>query len=172
MLAALALTGCGSSPDAPPRSTAPARLTVTSTAFAAGARIPVRFTCDGAQTSPPVGWSGVPGTARSLALVVDDPDAPNGTFVHWVLLDIPLRTNRVAAGQVPDGAVQAENSVGDTKYTGPCPPSGTHHYRFTVYALRRPTGLAAGVGTDEALRRIAMDAVAYGRLVGTYRRSG
>lgn len=177
VLAAAALAGCSSATTAPPQSSAPGsgagdRLTVTSTAFAAGGRIPVRFTCDGTQTSPPLAWSGVPDRARSMALVVDDPDAPSGTFVHWVVLDIPVGTAHVAAGQVPGGAVQAENSAGHPAYTGPCPPSGTHHYRFTVYALRHRTGLATGAGTDEALRHVARDAVAYGRLVGTYRRPG
>jgi Raf kinase inhibitor-like YbhB/YbcL family protein len=175
VLAAATLAGCSSATTATTATTESKtahRLAVTSTAFAAGGRIPVRFTCDGTQTSPPLAWSGVPRRARSLALVVDDPDAPGGTFVHWVVLDIPVGADHVTAGRVPGGAVQAENSAGHPAYTGPCPPSGTHHYRFTVYALRRPTGLAAGAGTEEALRQVARDAVAYGRLVGTYRRSG
>jgi Raf kinase inhibitor-like YbhB/YbcL family protein len=148
----------------------PNDITVTSSAFHEGARIPTRFTCDGSHTSPPVAWRGVPKDAKALALVVDDPDAPDGPFVHWVLLDISPSTTQVRQGAVPPGAVQAENGDGDASYTGPCPPSGTHHYRFTVYALKARAGLENGVATDAALRAIETSATARGRLVGTYSR--
>ena len=112
----------------------------------------------------------MPNRARALALVVDDPDAPDGTFVHWVLLDIRPHTTMIAQGAVPDGAVQARNGAGEASYTGPCPPSGTHHYRFTVYALKAETGLADGASTTAALRAVRKTATARGRLVGTYSR--
>lgn len=149
---------------------APDVITVTSPAFRDGESIPPRFTCDGEGGSPPLAWEDVPDDAEALALVVDDPDAPRGTFVHWVALDMPAGTTGVDADAVPADAVQARNSAGRASYFGPCPPSGTHHYRFTVYALSRRTGLRDGAGLDEALRAIASAATAQGRLVGTYAR--
>ena len=104
------------------------------------------------------------------ALVVDDPDAPAETFVHWVVLDIPPATRSIAAGSVPAGATQAMNSAGSAAYAGPCPPSGTHHYRFTVYALSAPTGLPDGAATEDAIAKIRSAAQAAGRLVGIFAR--
>jgi Raf kinase inhibitor-like YbhB/YbcL family protein len=144
---------------------------VTSASFTDGGAIPVRFTCDGDQTSPPLSWSdGADATPAAWALVVDDPDAPGGTFVHWVVFDIPAGTRSVAPGAVPAGGRQAVGSAGSAGYAGPCPPSGTHHYRFTVYALSAPTGLDDGVGADDALAGIRAGADAQGTLVGTYAR--
>jgi Raf kinase inhibitor-like YbhB/YbcL family protein len=146
-------------------------ITVTSSAFGDGQPIPARFTCDGAGVSPPLAWQGVPPNAQALALVVDDPDAPRGTFVHWVVLDIDPSVKSVGEAATP-GNVQARNSAGDAAYFGPCPPKGTHHYRFTVFALSSATGLAAGAKLDDALKAIDAAAVAQGRLVGTYARGG
>ena len=151
---------------------APDVLTVSSPAFREGHPIPARFTCDGDGQSPPLDWHGVPAEAAALALVVDDPDAPRRTFVHWVVLDMPVETTRLDADAVPSGAVQAKNSAGHASYFGPCPPSGTHHYRFTVYALSEPTGLRDGARLDQALRAVESTATAQGRLVGTYARHG
>jgi Raf kinase inhibitor-like YbhB/YbcL family protein len=146
-------------------------ITVTSSAFGDGQPIPARFTCDGAGVSPPLAWQGVPPDAQALALVVDDPDAPRGTFVHWVVLDIDPSVTSVGEAATP-GKVQAKNSAGDAAYFGPCPPKGTHHYRFTVFALSRATGLASGAKLDDALKAVDAAAVAQGRLVGTYARGG
>jgi Raf kinase inhibitor-like YbhB/YbcL family protein len=151
---------------------APDVITVRSADFGDGEPIPPRFTCDGAGVAPPLSWDGVPDDAQSLALVVDDPDAPRGTFVHWVVLDMPLGTTGVDAKRIPTGAVQAKNSAGRASYFGPCPPSGTHHYRFTVYALSKRTGLRDGAGLADALRAVESTATAQGRLVGTYARQG
>ena len=151
---------------------APDVITVSSPAFREGHSIPARFTCDGDGQSPPLAWDGVPAAAAALALVVDDPDAPRRTFVHWVVLDIPVETRVLDANEVPSGAVQATNSAGHPAYFGPCPPSGTHHYRFTVYALSKRTGLRDGAGLDQALRVVERTATAQGRLVGTYARHG
>jgi Raf kinase inhibitor-like YbhB/YbcL family protein len=112
----------------------------------------------------------VPRGAGALALVVDDPDAPRGTFVHWVVLDLPVGTAGLEASAVPSGAVQARNTAGRASYFPPCPPRGSHRYRFTVYALSQPTGLADGADLDEALGAVESTATAYGRLVGTYAR--
>lgn len=174
LLAGLALlTGCGggsggSSGPGEPAAKAPERVTVTSSAFGANAPIPTRFTCKGEGVSPPLRWSGVPGEARALALVVDDPDAPGGDFVHWVVFDIDPGVDGIRQGQVPSAARQAENSAGTAAYTPPCPPSGTHHYRFTLYALRERVDLPNGVGHDDAIDAISKAAVARGRLVGTF----
>ena len=151
---------------------APDVITESSPAFREGHRIPARFTCDGDGQSPPLAWDGVPADAAALALVVDDPDAPRGTFVHWVVLDIPVGTRVLDANGVPSGAVQATNSAGHASYFGPCPPSGVHHYRFTVYALSKRTGLRDGARLDQALRAVETNATAQGRLVGTYARHG
>ena len=145
-------------------------ITVTSSAFEADRPIPEVYSCDGDDVSPPLAWDGVPADAEAVALVVDDPDAPGGTYVHWIVLDIPPATTSVGEGAVPDGGVQADNSNGDAAYTGPCPPGGTHHYRFTVYALHAPTGLFEGAPTDEALAAIDEHATARGRLTATYSR--
>ena len=145
-------------------------ITVTSDAFGDGDAIPVEFSCDGSNTSPALSWSGVPASADALALVVADPDAPSGTFYHWVVADIPTTTTRVDAGNTPEGGVVAQNSAGDSAYMGPCPPSGTHHYRFTVYALSERTGISADASTDDVLSAIDAVADTAGTLTGTYTR--
>jgi Raf kinase inhibitor-like YbhB/YbcL family protein len=168
----VSLAGCGDPSEEEPAVTAPDVITVTSTAFQNDQPIPARFSCDGDNVSPPLAWQGVPAEARALALVVDDPDAPRGTFVHWVVLDISPSSTSVPEAQVPAGGRQATNSADNSAYFGPCPPSGTHHYRFTVYALSAPTGLPDGTKLGRALEAIESAAVARGRLVGTYARNG
>jgi Raf kinase inhibitor-like YbhB/YbcL family protein len=150
---------------------APSVITVTSSAFAEGGSVPSRFTCDGEDLSPPLAWSGVPADVAAVALVVDDPDAPSGTFTHWVVLDLPPGTTSLEEGADPPGA-QARNSAGKAAWMGPCPPTGTHRYRFTVVALRARTGLADGTALMDALAAVRDGAVAQGRLTATYRRSG
>ncbi len=144
-------------------------ITVSSPAFEDGAAIPSEYTCEGADISPPLAWTGVPADAAALALVVDDPDAPSGTFTHWVVLDIPAGTDHVDEDSAPAGA-QARNSAGRASWFGPCPPGGTHHYRFTLHALSEATGLRDGVALGEALGAIQERSVAQGRLVGTFSR--
>lgn len=156
-------------------------MVLTSPAFAAHAAIPARHTCDGADTSPPLRWSGVPAGTRSLALVVDDPDAPDPaapqrTWVHWVLYDLPPASaglaESVAAAQLPPGTRQGRNDWKRSGYGGPCPPIGRHRYFFRLYALdsvlpdlRQP---------DKARLLAAMEGhvLAYAELVGTYQRGG
>jgi Raf kinase inhibitor-like YbhB/YbcL family protein len=119
-------------------------LTLTSSAFAAGGAIPAKYTCDGDDTSPPLEWSGVPDRAMSLALIVDDPDAPDPAapkkrWVHWVLFNIPPDARGLSAGtrsgKLPPGAQEGSNDFKKTGYGGPCPPIGRHRYFFTLYAL-------------------------------------
>ena len=150
--------------------TALSSITVTSRAFQEGGKIPRKHTCDGDDVSPPLAWTGIPPNTGALALVVDDPDAPRGTFTHWVLLDLEPVTATLTEAEVPAGAKQAKNSAGRASYFGPCPPSGTHHDRFTVYALSEATGLPDGADLDEALSAIEARTLARGRLTGLYRR--
>lgn len=165
-----ACSGGGSS-DTPEPSVEQQSITVRSASFEDGAAIPVEFSCDGSNTSPALQWSGVPDSAKALALVVADPDAPGGTFYHWVVADIPTTTLGVDAGGTPKGGVVAENSSGDAAYMGPCPPSGTHRYRFTVYALSTPSGVSGGESTEDAVTAIDKVAAAGGTLTGTFSRS-
>ena len=148
--------------------TAPGSITVTSTAFRDGETIPSKYTCDGEGVAPPLAWTEIPANAAALSLVLDDPDAPRGTFTHWVVLDLEPTAATLAEGGVPPGVKQAKNSSGKPGYYGPCPPSGTHRYRFTVYALSEPTGLPDGADLREALRAIDSKTIARGRLTGRY----
>ena len=169
VLAVAALTGCSGAADraaTPPDSSAPGSISVTSSAFADGATIPEEFTCHGAGTSPPLSWTGLPSGTRSVAVVVLDPDAPSGTFVHWVLVGLAADQAELAAGTVPSGTTQARNSAGDVGWTPPCPPSGTHHYRFTVYALDGPVDVPDGADPDTAVRAVQKAGVADGTLTG------
>ncbi len=118
------------------------KMAISSPAFAAGANIPERFTCKGANSSPPLKFSGVPTSAKSLALIVDDPDAPGGLFTHWLLWKIAPATIMIGEKTVPSGTVQGTNDFGKPGYGGPCPPSGTHRYFFRLFALDRPLDLA------------------------------
>ncbi len=170
LLCSLVLVGCGDDPASDIGAGAPVTVTVTSPALGEGQAIPPRFTCDGPEQSPPLAWRGEGEHPAAWGLVVDDPDAPGGTFVHWVVVDIPARFGAVREGEVPAGAAQATNSSGEVSYAGPCPPSGTHRYRFTVYALSAPTGLADGADLEDALAAIESAAEARGTLVATYGR--
>lgn len=130
----LVLAACGGSEPARPGT---AELTLTSSAFAEGETIPVEFTCDGANVSPPLAWSGVPDGTTELVLTVEDPDAPYGTFVHWSVGGIEPSATGVERGAVPEGGSELGNDAGGRGYAGPCPPEGEepHRYIFTVTAL-------------------------------------
>jgi Raf kinase inhibitor-like YbhB/YbcL family protein len=149
----------------------PEEINVSSSAFDDGAAIPRRYTCEGENVSPPLAWSGVAAGTAEVALVVDDPDAPRGTYVHWVVVGLDPGLTRLAEGAVPPGARQLPNSAGSAAWTGPCPPPGpAHHYRFTVYALQRPPEVAGDADPEAAVQAIEAAATARGRLVGTFGR--
>jgi Raf kinase inhibitor-like YbhB/YbcL family protein len=169
--AALGACGGGDRVEGPPPS-APDRIRLTSPAFAADAAIPARFGCDGEDVSPPLQWSGAPQGTRSLALLMEDPDAPGGTFLHWSLFGIAPGTSELGEGQVPADAREGENSFGDEGYGGPCPPEGdsAHRYVFALYALRSPLELDAGAAPGEVRDAIADAAIARGRLTGRFAR--
>jgi hypothetical protein len=166
------LAACSSGAGAPRAERAlPERITVSSPAFAAGTAIPRRFTCEGENLSPPLGWSGVPAGTVEIALVVDDPDAPRGTYVHWVVVGIDAARAELAEGAVPPSARQVRNSAGTAAYSGPCPPGGPpHHYRFTVYALQRTADVAGDASPEAAIEAVEAAATVRGRLVGTFGR--
>lgn len=155
---------------APPRPrAAPALLEVTSPAFGYHQAIPAEHTCEGSGVSPPLAWSRVPPGTRSIAILADDPDAPQRTFTHWLVTGIPPTTTSLGKGAaLPRGAVAAKNDAGQAGYTGPCPPTGRHRYRFRVYALDVDLGKAT---TREELMALVPDRVlATGELVGTYQK--
>lgn len=143
---ALALAGCAGLGTPNPLSPAQVRIRLSSPAFAAGEAIPARFTCQGQDISPPLEWSRVPRGARELDLVMRDPDAPGGNFIHWQVTGIGPSNHGVAAGETPPGAKAGVNSFGKVGYGGPCPPAGrAHHYVITLTA--RNGGAVYGTGT-------------------------
>jgi hypothetical protein len=110
-------------------------ISITSPSFQAGGDIPTKFTCNGTNVSPELQISRVPNEAKSLVLIVDDPDAPRGLFTHWIVWNIDPKTTRVAENNAPTAGVQGTNDFGKRNYGGPCPPSGTHRYFFKIFAL-------------------------------------
>jgi Raf kinase inhibitor-like YbhB/YbcL family protein len=143
-----------------------------SPAFSDGAAIPPRYTCDGDDVSPELQWSDVPRDTVSLALTCQDPDAPRGTFTHWLVWNINPAKEAFGAGEIPSGARQGRNDFGTVGYRGPCPPPGhgNHHYHFTLYALSRHIALPEGA-TISAFREAIEDAtITRAALVGTYQR--
>ncbi|MBI1920504.1 MAG: YbhB/YbcL family Raf kinase inhibitor-like protein [Geobacter sp.] len=144
-------------------------LSITTTAFAQKGAIPSRYTCDGGDMNPPLAIAGVPAGTKSLALVMDDPDAPAGIWVHWVVWNIPSETREIGERSVPAGAVQGLNSWSRTGYGGPCPPSGTHRYFFKVYALDAMLNLKPLTTKAELEKAMAGHILAKGELMGTYR---
>lgn len=171
----LLLAACDARPSPTPVSQEAAMaLSITSTAFAQGKPIPSAYTCDGKSISPPLAWSGAPAGARSLALIMDDPDAPMGTFVHWIVYNIPAESAGLPEAISPealltDGTAQGQNSARRTGYTGPCPPGGKHRYFFKLFAL--DTSLSLSAATKETLLQAMQGHIlAQGELMGTYSR--
>ena len=142
-------------------------LVVESPAFKANGTIPSKYTCDGKNISPELHVSMIPSGTVSLALIMDDPDAPKGTFDHWIMWNIPVQ-DKISEDSAP--GMQGKNGKGDNKYTGPCPPSGTHHYHFRVYALDTKLNLAEGSDKQALLKAIEGHILATGEIVGLYKR--
>jgi len=142
-------------------------LTVKSPAFPDGGMIPAKFTCTGNDINPEIDITGVPVSAKSLVLIVDDPDAPKGTFDHWVMWNIPT-DGKIAANSAP--GKQGRNGMGENRYKGPCPPSGTHHYHFKVFALDTKLDLPDSSEKQDVLKAIEGHVMAKGELVGLYKK--
>lgn len=165
----LLLAACSAAEEGASRS-----LQLTSPAFTDGQPLPKEFTCDGDDISPALQWDNLPTGTTSLALIMDDPDAPGGTWVHWVMYDMPGESTGLAqgvlAGNVPGGGTQGSNSWNRNDYGGPCPPTGSHRYFFKLYALDGPLNLGPGADKDTLLEAMEGHILAQGRLMGTYER--
>jgi len=181
VLVTLALAACraggGSSQPAATegavQSAANGEFTLSSPDFGEGQPIPRRYACDGDDASPPLAWSGAPGEAEALALVMDDPDA--GGFVHWVVFDMTASASGslpTGWSRSPDASPQGTNAFGRVGYGGPCPPSGTHRYDFRLLALGQELALAGAPTAQQVLDAAAGHIVGEARLTGTYRKGG
>ncbi len=151
-------------------------LSVSSSVFQEGNPIPAKYSCQGQDVSPPLGWDEPPAGTRSFALIVDDPDAPVGVFTHWVLFNLPADCRELpeavpTRSPLASGAVQGKNDFGKIGYGGPCPPPGRpHRYQFAVYALDGPLDLPTGASKQQVLAAVAGHSLAQGTLTGTYQR--
>jgi Raf kinase inhibitor-like YbhB/YbcL family protein len=149
---------------------------LTSSAFKPNEAIPKEYTCDGSDISVPLHWNNAPERTKSFALIVDDPDAPRGTWVHWVVYDLPATTRELSAGvghedTLQNGAKQGKNDFGKIGYGGPCPPGGpAHHYHFKLYALDQMAGLKTKTTKQHLLDAIKGHVLAEAKLIGTYKR--
>ncbi|UCG48528.1 MAG: YbhB/YbcL family Raf kinase inhibitor-like protein [Phycisphaerales bacterium] len=150
-------------------------IKLTSSAFEDGGMIPSKYTCDGDDVSPPLKWDNVPEEARSIALICDDPDAPMGTWVHWVLFNLPAEARELSENVPSDdtlanGARQGLTDFGRVGYGGPCPPGGTHRYFFKIYALDVEIELSSKARKRDLLSAMEGHILAQGQLVGKYKR--
>ncbi len=149
-------------------------LRLTTSAFRAD--LPKKFTCDGPDVSPALAWDGAPKETQAFAIIVDDPDAPAGTWVHWVIYDLPASVNELPEAlpkkdQFPNGARQGRNDFGKIGYNGPCPPRGSaHRYFFKLYALDSKTGLRPGATKSDLERAIKGHVLAQAELIGKFQR--
>ena len=190
----ISLTACTSTPSTPVNIPVPAKpiqstetqtplsttqevnvaFEITSPAFANGGAIPADFSCDGRDVSPALSWTEPPAGTQSFALIMDDPDAPMGTWVHWVIFNIPASTRDLTEGtptapQLSDGSLQGKTSAGSTGYHGPCPPSGTHRYFFKLYALDTILSLSTKADKKELLAAMEGHILANAEWMGTFK---
>ena len=150
-------------------------FTLSSTAFKDNGYIPRKYTCDGEDISPPLSWSGAPPETKSYVLIVYDPDAPKGTFYHWLLYNIPAELSSLPEGVPKDPeteyGLQGVNDFGTLGYGGPCPPTGSaHRYVFVLLALNTKLDLSPGATIDELLEAVSGHVIAYAKLTGIYGR--
>jgi Raf kinase inhibitor-like YbhB/YbcL family protein len=160
-------------PEPPPKEI---EMAITTAAFEYGETMPTQYGCNGQNISPALSWSGVPEGTQSFALIVDDPDAPAGTFTHWVIFNIPGSASELeeaipANPQLTNGALQGKNNYDKIGYGGPCPPEGTkHRYYFVLYALDQTLDLDAGASKAQVLDAMQGHILAQAELMGTYQR--
>jgi Raf kinase inhibitor-like YbhB/YbcL family protein len=145
-------------------------MKLTSPAFLNNQFIPLKYTCDGEDINPALDISGVPAGSRSITLIMDDPDAPAGTWVHWVVWNINPKTTDIAEGSVPKGAIEGVTSFGKVGYGGPCPHQGTHHYKFKLYALDAVIDLDSSAEKEDLERAMEGHILGQTLLVGLYER--
>jgi Raf kinase inhibitor-like YbhB/YbcL family protein len=148
-------------------------ITLTSPDFEDGGRIPTRLTCDGTDDAPVLRWEGLPTDTAELALIVEDPDAPGGTFVHWALWGLAATTTELLVGQLSADAKDGRNDFGRRGWNGPCPPRGhgEHRYVFTLFAVSEPVAVAPGATANELRQALRGRVLAEGRLIGRYGRA-
>lgn len=145
-------------------------MKITSSAFEDNTQIPPKYTCDGERISPPLSFFQVPSNAKSLALIMEDPDAPSGTFIHWVVYNIDANVRDVPENTIPEGGLPGQNNLGRVGYTPPCPPSGSHRYIFKLYALDIPSLNIKGTPTAAQLESAMNDhVIEQSQLIGIYR---
>lgn len=158
--------GASESPSLPPA----LLMKISSTAFENGEAIPALYSCDGGDINPPLAFSDIPADAKTLALIVDDPDAPSGLFVHWVVWNIPPTVTGIAEGSVPEGVVEGMTDFGKQKYGGPCPGRGEHRYFFKIYALDTELLLPPTGGKEELEEAMVGHVLQSAELMGQYMR--
>lgn len=146
-------------------------MKLSCSAFDDNQKIPSIYTCDGDNINPPLEISDVPDNAQSLALIMDDPDAPGGTFLHWMIWNIPVDIKKIVENDWPEGADQGENGAGELGYLGACPPSGVHHYHFKLYALNRKLNVTSNITKIALEKEIEQSLIEKAELVGIYSRS-
>ena len=179
VVAVMTVSACGDAEpatDFDPESSLISTLEISSAAFEDGAAIPIEFTCDGQNSSPPLRWTDVPGGTRSIAIIVDDPDVPGGIFRHWSVFNIPSGTRSLAANQattpkLKDSIRQGVNDFGSTGYEGPCPPEGQEHeYVFFIYALSEPLNLEGNASAQDVSAALRGKVLGTGSFSGMYAR--
>jgi Raf kinase inhibitor-like YbhB/YbcL family protein len=177
LVLALASLACARAPAAEEETTPMSEINLESSAFAEGESIPTKYTCEGDDVSPPLAWSNVPVGTRSLALIVDDPDAPDPkapkrTWVHWVLYEIPANATGLPEGAaaLPTGTREGVNDWGRASYGGPCPPIGRHRYFFKLYALDASLGDLSEPSKAELEQAMSGHVLAQAELIGTYKK--
>jgi Raf kinase inhibitor-like YbhB/YbcL family protein len=174
LLTTACLAGAALALAAAPQKGGRVSLQVSSKAFSAGGTVPKRNTCDGENLSPPLAWSETPSGARSIALIADDPDAPGGTFTHWLVFNLAPQTQSLpegASASLPGGGIQGRNGFGKVGYGGPCPPPGKpHRYFFRVFALDNTLQLKAGASREEIEKAMQGHVLAQGEIMARYGR--
>lgn len=178
MLATLLFCSCneGAKNESKPEGGKKMGLNITSGAFANEAMIPSKYTCDGEDISPPLKWESAPERVKSFALISDDPDAPVGVWVHWVIYNIPADTHELQENfpldaELDNGTKQGKNDFGKIGYGGPCPPGGTHRYYFKLYALDTVLDLQSGVTKADLLKAMEGHILEEAQLMGRYTRN-
>jgi Raf kinase inhibitor-like YbhB/YbcL family protein len=145
-------------------------MRIESTAFKSNKLIPQEYTCDGENINPPLIISEVPENAKSLVLIVDDPDAVSGTYVHWTVCNIDPKITGISENSVPEGSVEGITDAGRPGYVGPCPPSGTHRYFFKLFALDAKLDISSSERAEDIEEKMEVNIIAEAQLVGLYRR--
>lgn len=147
-------------------------MNISSPAFEHNQPIPAKYTCDADDISPPLIFSDVPQGTKSFVMIHDDPDATAGTWVHWTLWNIPGETRNIAENSIPEGSMQGITSFGQSKYGGPCPPSGTHRYFFKLYALDTKLQIDPNTTAEGIEKALESHVLARAELIGLYQRQG